>query len=336
MHLIFTLSQTRESFSNDTLSQHDSKNEHALLRELVQNCLDAARPGKDVAIRISHRDVKSGDLPGLNDLRNALEAAVEFNKNFPKTPKLTAKIREALDQDKLNLLIIQDKGRGLNIDRMNDILHDGASRKDQDSAGSYGNGHFTTFKFSELLYVIYVGVSEENGVLISGHTILASHQSKEGLRGKDGYLAKRITDDIESGFDFFNEGDFNSDFLTTVINDIKSNSGTGSAVIITAFNAATSNFDTEFSEIIKRADVHQKLTNKGIWHHLSERGVSKLTIISDVNIFSGLTHYLVSKDIVSQKDCEQITAFLGAQTTWRILGAFEPIQISSIISSYRN
>lgn len=86
----------------------------------------------------------------------------------------------------------------------------------------------------------------------------------------------------------------------------------------------------------KRADVHQKLTNKGIWHHLSERGVSKLTVISDVNIFSGLTHYLVSKDIVSQKDCEQITAFLGAQTTWRILGAFEPIQISSIISSYRN
>ena len=63
-------------------------------------------------------------------------AAVEYHEKYPRAPNLTAKIREALDQDKLNLLIIQDNDRGLNIDRMNNILHDGACRKDQEPAGS--------------------------------------------------------------------------------------------------------------------------------------------------------------------------------------------------------
>jgi len=86
---------------------------------------------------------------------------------------------------------------------------------------------------------------------------------------------------------------------------------------------------------LERHAVHKALTNKGIWYHLSEKGVSKLTVISDIKIFSGLTHFLVSNNVKSQKECAQITAFLGAQTTWRALGAFDPVEISSsIIAEY--
>ena len=86
---------------------------------------------------------------------------------------------------------------------------------------------------------------------------------------------------------------------------------------------------------ISEIEIHRCLTNKGIWYHISERGVSKLTVISDINIFSGLTQHLVSNKISSQKECEKITAFLGAQSTWRSLGAFTPNEVSSLISEHR-
>lgn len=87
---------------------------------------------------------------------------------------------------------------------------------------------------------------------------------------------------------------------------------------------------------LKAPEIHKQLTaHKGIWYHLSEKGVSKLTVISDVNIFSGITHNLVKNRISSQKECETITSFLGAQTTWRALGAFYPTEISEIIDDFR-
>ena len=93
--------------------------------------------------------------------------------------------------------------------------------------------------------------------------------------------------------------------------------------------------EAAFRNGVERKAIHKQLTdNKGIWAHLSEKGVSKLTVISDVNIFSGLTHYLVSQNITRQKECEKITAFLGAQTTWRALGCFKPAEISGIIGEF--
>lgn len=82
--------------------------------------------------------------------------------------------------------------------------------------------------------------------------------------------------------------------------------------------------------------IHRQLTNhRGVWNHISEKGASKLTVISDVKIFSGLTHYLVSENITSEKDCKQITEFIGAQTTWRTLGAFPPAEILDVIKTHR-
>ena len=165
MHLVFTKSQAQESFTNSSTSQFNDKNEHALFRELIQNALDAAQPNASAEVKISHHTVNTYEMPGLDDLQAALDAAREFWDEDPQTHKIVPRIQYALDENTLDLLVITDNGVGLNKDRMNDILHDGASRKDPSSAGSYGNGHISTFKFSDLLYVLYVGLSEE-GTLI--------------------------------------------------------------------------------------------------------------------------------------------------------------------------
>jgi len=252
MDLVFTKSQTRETFTNSSTSQFNDKNEHALLRELIQNSLDAARPDTPALINISHLTVTRNEVPGLDSLGSALKKAEEFNRDFSNTKQIVTGIDKALNSDEIDLLIIRDNGVGLNIDRMNDILHDGASRKDPGSVGSYGNGHFTTFKFSDLLYVLYLGVSNNDGVLVSGHTILASHESEDGLRGKDGFLTRQILDDRENGFEFFDEADFNSEFISNLIAEIKGGSGSGSCVVITAFSHTSSNMDLELKERIER------------------------------------------------------------------------------------
>ena len=254
MKLIFSQSQTRESFTNSATSQFNDKNEHSLLRELIQNSLDAAHEAIPTEVNISHITVKHLEIPGLESFATALNAAHEFWAENDATMQIVPKIREALEKQDLNLLIIKDNGVGLNTNRMNDILHDGASRKDPDAAGSYGNGHLTTFKFSDLLYILYIGVSEDDGVLVSGHTILASHQSSEGPKGKDGFLVERILDDIDNGFDFIGEKNFKSQFITDLKSEIltETGTGTGTAVIITAFDDSSSNIDIEFLEKIKR------------------------------------------------------------------------------------
>ena len=86
---------------------------------------------------------------------------------------------------------------------------------------------------------------------------------------------------------------------------------------------------------IESSTIHKTLINRGIWNHLSERGVSKLTVISDANIFSGLVHFFVQSKVVSEKECRKITGYVGAQSTWRELGAFSAIEVSDLLTSRR-
>ena len=86
---------------------------------------------------------------------------------------------------------------------------------------------------------------------------------------------------------------------------------------------------------IDSSTIHQTLINKGLWNHLSEKGVSKLTVISDANIFSGLVHFFVQKKVVGEKECRAITGYIGAQSTWRELGAFSPREVSDLLANRR-
>ena len=85
---------------------------------------------------------------------------------------------------------------------------------------------------------------------------------------------------------------------------------------------------------LQSKEVHDQLTHSAMWNSIAEKGVSKLTVISDENIFSGLTHFLVTRDISNKKECDRLMSHIGAQTTWRSLGAFKALEISEILSNY--
>ena len=250
MKLVFSDSQTPESFTVSSLSQFNDRNQHALIRELIQNSLDASRDGVPAEICMSSETVNRSDIPCLQDLESALDASMKEWQDNPQTDKIGSKIKERFKNTKVDLLIIRDNGNGLNSKRMNDILCDGASRKDSGSAGSYGNGHMVTFKFSGFLYVLYVGVSEDDKPLISGHTILASHRDEQNIRkGKDGYLVEKIEDSEDSHFKFYNANDIKSKFIQRILSEIQDETGYGSAVVITDFEL---NNEDDFARQIQR------------------------------------------------------------------------------------
>ena len=250
MDLVFTKNENPETFTNPATAQFDNLNEHALWRELIQNSLDATSDSGRVNIEISLQNISKKDLPGLDDLQQALDLAVNYNSDDTQTEAISTSINKALTKDSFNVLIFRDDGVGLDTRGMNSILHEGMSAK-PDALGSYGNGHLSTFKFSNLMYVLYVGVSEDDGVLISGHTILASHYKDEILYGKDGFLAKEKLPDRYDGFKFHSEDEINSQFISSIVADIKSNNGTGSAIIIVDFNATEN-----LAKLINIASLH--------------------------------------------------------------------------------
>ena len=118
---------------------------------------------------------------------------------------------------------------------MEDLLGDGQSGKaDESTAGSYGNGHMTSFPASDMRYLLYGGVHEE-GRTVSGHAILATHAHRKKVCGEDGYLAKKVRpNDLFDRFDFYDGSKM--PLLRQRLDWIEENFGTGSVVGILGFN----------------------------------------------------------------------------------------------------
>ena len=280
MSLVFSKSQDRKAFRHNSGSQHNDKNGHKLFRELIQNSLDAAQRRLPAEVVITQRRIPKEQIPGLEEIDSAVDAANEFWANYPETQIVVPKIKQALSQKDFDILIFRDNGVGLNKDRMNDILFDGASRKKPGSAGSYGNGHFSTFNFSRIFYVLYIGVSEE-GTLFSGQTRLASHKVPNGFNSENGYLVKEILDDVDNGFNFFDGDEIQSDIMRQTCSEIKQEANYGSAVIITAFDI--DNDENLVTKIKRYSSLHffpAIFDDELIVHYLSENG-TEVSINSD-------------------------------------------------------
>ena len=248
----FSPNHTLEGWRNSTFSQFNNKNGHNLFRELIQNSLDASRPGMPAEISIVREKVKKGTLPGLSDIRKAVEASEKPLRNFPETDKAVPKILAELKKEEFDTLFFVDNGTGLNERNMYTILSDGASDKTT-GIGSYGNGHIVAFVFSGLRYVLYAGVSEE-GSIGSGHTMLASHVVDGCKFGKDGILARNFRGSEEFDFDYYPTKDFDSTVIADMIEKISKKSTYGSAVIIPAFS-----IDENREDIVKKIKRYASL-----------------------------------------------------------------------------
>ena len=238
--LQFPHSGKMSGFRSSGVSAYNNVDPHTVIRELVQNALDASmQAGREVVrvvFEIEHRPWS--EIPARSEYQQHLDSAVETQKkigNLTQAQSIIDAMRASIGADAVPVLWALDNGVGLDDEGMEKLLGDGHSGKsDESTAGSYGNGHMTSFPASDLRYVVYGGVHEA-GRTVSGHAILASHKLGATVHGEDGYLAKEVrAHDLFGRFEFFDGSEF--DAIQNQLDWIENEFETGSAVGILGFN----------------------------------------------------------------------------------------------------
>ncbi len=228
-------------FRASGLSSYNNVDPHTVVRELVQNSLDAAMAAKRDVVHMAFEleDLCRSRIPARSAYRKHFRSAVETQRktgNLKQAQPIVEAMKTSLGADRVPVLWVFDNGIGLNDKGMEDLLGDGQSGKaDESTAGSYGNGHMTSFPASDLRYVIYGGVHDQ-GRTASGHAILATHVLDHTVYGEDGFLAEQLhSDDLFNRFVFPDGSDI--PILKEKLDWIEEEFGTGAAVGILGFNS---------------------------------------------------------------------------------------------------
>ena len=220
-------------------------NPAAVVRELLQNSLDAAREANR-ACAIIRFEVEKHDMdlvPGIETYRSAFERAAEDQKTLSggKLPDAATGIVRAMEDcmksNGCTTLFVLDNGIGLDKNRMRGLLADGLSVKDDKGAGAVGNGHLTVLPASDLRYVLYGGRTENGETTGSGHAVLASHQRDGIRRSKDGFFVKTILDSLFDPYVFPQNSDvpgYIKNKLEWIANEWEP--GAGTVVAVPGFN----------------------------------------------------------------------------------------------------
>ncbi len=185
-----------QGFSRLATQQWDG-NPEPIVRELLQNCLDAAvAAGRAAAVRFTIREVPRFDVPGIKAYEEHFGRAVVERENGTQgdaEKRTIRRIKAVLDQDTVQILCCEDNGIGLSPETMKGLLSEGNTDKTKGQAGSYGLGHLTAFAASDMRYVFYAGRTSSGNKgpreeISSGHTILASYRTDDvDARGGDGW-----------------------------------------------------------------------------------------------------------------------------------------------------
>ena len=239
LSLTFTGFSTAEGFASKTLATENSVAPGPIIRELIQNSLDAGQlSGRDqTRVLFAFEELATKDLPGIEEYRKAFQAALKTHEGHLENAQAQiSRIEKSLKAQTVKVLNVLDNGIGLDTVRMNSLLGDGTtSKSEQESAGSYGLGHFTAFPASNLQFILYGGVTSDSKRTVSAHSILASHEIDQELKGKDGFLIKDTLQTVRNRYVFPGNGEV-PPFLDSQLDIIERDSGSGSIVAITAFN----------------------------------------------------------------------------------------------------
>ena len=232
-------------FTPAGIAAFDNLRPAAVVRELIQNALDAARIVRALPARVRFQlnRVRRKEIPGIDSYEKAFKKAIKTQTEVAggalarQAELIVARIEDALALDEVDVLTVIDNGVGLNEERMNALLSDGVSVKDDDATGTYGNGHSTAIPASDLRYVLYGGITEQGRRIGSGHAVLASHHARgqRHLRSGDGFFIR----DFQAGngkLFAYSRGPGLSRLILNTLKQIKEDTTHGSAVIIPAFN----------------------------------------------------------------------------------------------------
>ena len=246
--LKFGPTTTRQGFTQYGMSSFGDLRPARIVRELIQNSLDAAVEASEATARVRFKATWIGpeEVPDVAGYKKAFRAAVEDQTRMngelsDAAQQVVVTIDEGLRQlsdHGTYCLSVLDNGIGLNEKRMNALLGDGASFKAAEAAGSYGVGHFSTIPASDLRYVLYGGVVEGGERVASGIAVLAS---RSAARTGHPYAAQGyLVDGFKSGEDGSVYEFMNAWHIPTIIDvslqEIQKEWGHGTVVVIPAFN----------------------------------------------------------------------------------------------------
>lgn len=245
--LVFGPDVSASGFTPAGISAFSDLRPSAIIRELIQNSLDAAlieanEPCAIIRFRKFSCDVS--DIPGIESYRKAFQQAINTQtlsgkREMPSQARLVVeRIGVALNKQKQTVLSVTDNGIGLNEQRMSALLSDGVSAKSENAAGTYGNGHSVAIPASDFRYILYGGVIKKGVTLAAGHAVLASHRLPEDEHGRSAhglYIESFDSPAEDIPYTFVRDLAV-PPLIATEIDHIQCMYGHGTAVIIPAFN----------------------------------------------------------------------------------------------------
>ena len=200
-NLIFGSANQPQGFLNLAMAKWDG-NPEPIIREMLQNCLDAAVEADRAVGEVSFaiRQVAINAIPGIEAYREHFEEAVRERtkgKQGAAERRVVKRIRRVLAEQDTQVLFCRDNGVGLNADRMKRILTEGNTDKSEGGAGAFGIGHLTAFAASDLRFIHYAGRSRSVSSLrdvASAHAVLAS-RTVDGNSGRGAHGFWLLGDD---------------------------------------------------------------------------------------------------------------------------------------------
>lgn len=167
-------------------SEIETLNDEIVIRELVQNALDAKPEDEAGPVRVEFVSLPLpvDRLPGIDDYRNAFGSIPQHLREGTQAKRIDQRISGALDRARVVCLICRDNGTGLTTNGYKKMLNKGAGGKTQSGSrkrGSVGVGHLTAIAASRLRYVLYGSVRADGSRMLGGQCFLATHEDASGV-----------------------------------------------------------------------------------------------------------------------------------------------------------
>ena len=249
-------------FTAASITGFSDINPAAIVREVMQNSLDASREARRDIARIRFEVVKHDldQTPGIQKYRSIFNLAKQDQQRLrtgyqglsDQSNDVVKTIEDCLDSKQFATLFVLDNGIGLDKNRMKAILADGLSVKSEASAGAVGNGHFVVIPASDLRYVLYGGLTKEGLTIGSGHAVLASHQSANKPMSKDGYFVKELKQDLFDPY-IFPQGSEVPEYIGSKLKWIADQWQSGTVVAVPGFNNFRESDDSLWNRVAKAA-----------------------------------------------------------------------------------
>ncbi len=236
---------TSGGFTPAGVAAFDNLRPAAVVRELIQNALDAARTAAaaPAIVRFRVTRTRRDTVPGIESYESAFAKAVSTQETMTggaltgQAQLVAETIRNALEHEDLDVLSVLDNGVGLDEQRMNALLSDGVSVKEGDATGTYGNGHSTAIPASDLRYVLYGGLTDDGHRIGAGHAVLASHveEGEQHPRAGDGFYIRDFRAGHGTLYDYATDHQLPA-LIAQALDWIEAETTHGTAVVIPAFN----------------------------------------------------------------------------------------------------